>query len=143
MKEDGRKDAFSGVVIEPNNQDPQPNRGEKLPCYPCWSIGLKLRYDMPNRPHRPQNQAGCECAPPLLHGISDISRPAHLFTDSGDKEHHKKYRYQQKGNGRFGQWSPQEKHYSIREQQDKRVQENDGHIPDLLLDSLMIENSLQ
>jgi hypothetical protein len=37
----------------------------------------------------------------------------------------------------------QEKHYPVRQQQYKRVQENDGHIPDLVLDSLQIENSLQ
>jgi hypothetical protein len=78
-----------------------------------------------------------------MQGWSGVSHPAYLFTHSGEKEHHKKDWDQQKGNGRFGEWSPQEKHDSLREHHDQRHQEHDGHIPDLVLDARPIENALQ
>src|SRR5215203_651799 len=103
MNEDGRKHALPCVVIEPDNKDTKPNCiHTMLPCYPPQTmVGLNIRHNMKNPPNQPQDKAGCQCAPPLLHGIDGISHPPHLFTYSGNKEHYKKYRYQQKWNVRF------------------------------------------
>src|SRR5579862_1963397 len=106
-------------------------------------MSLHVWHNMPARPHHPQNHAALECAPPILEGIDGISHPADLFPSSGEKEHHKKNRGCRPGDRRFGEWSPQEKHYPIRQRHNNRHQEHDGRIPNLVFDPLYIENALQ
>src|SRR5215469_4248089 len=79
----------------------------------------------------------------ILQGIGDISRPAHLFASSGEQEHHNKEWDGRPGNEWLGERSPQEQHDSVREQQEKRVQEDDEHIPDWVPDTFRIENPLE
>src|SRR5215467_14745195 len=51
MKEDSCNQAISGIVIEPNHEDPQPNGQEALLCDPYPLLLLPPPHNMPKRPY--------------------------------------------------------------------------------------------
>src|SRR5262245_3337132 len=91
MKDNRRKEALSGVVVEPDDQDAKWNMTQQLPDDPGWRVVcLDKRHDVSERPDHPHHDAGYYGAPPILQAVNGISLPAHLFTHSADEKRSEK-----------------------------------------------------
>jgi hypothetical protein len=64
MEQDYRKNAFSGVVIEPYHEDSKQDCREALPYDPRYTmVCLNIWNQVPYPPQRPHDHAGGKCVP--------------------------------------------------------------------------------
>jgi hypothetical protein len=97
-------------------------------------VGLDQRHDMPQRPHRPQREAGPEGAPAVLQRIGGIAHPTCLLPDGRRQKDQQQERRGRQLEVWLGQRSPQPPHHPIAAHQDGRLQEHDRDPPALAPD---------
>ena len=134
--------AFSCVVVYPDDENSQHNCGFSLAQNPEWCImALNIRDRMPYRPDYPQDDAGLQCSPASLQWVGSISRPADLLPHPANEEEDEECWQRNKSELGIRDWHPGQLHHRILQRHEEGHQKKDGQIPDLRSDSSIIKAS--